>query len=104
MQKFLNLKFNFIICGNINVNYLAESYRKNQLINNLQSIKLSSIINFPTRIGPNSFSIIGNVFIDNFYLNKFDIIPLINGLSDHDAQLLTIHFVQKHKQGLIYIF
>jgi len=28
LRKFLNLKINFIICGDINVNYLAESYKK----------------------------------------------------------------------------
>ena len=67
-----------------------KSYRKNQLDDILQSFDLSSIANFPTRIGPNFFSTIDNVFIDNSYLNKSDIIPLINGLSDHDAQLLTV--------------
>jgi hypothetical protein len=28
LQKFFNLKCNVIICGDINVNYLAESYKK----------------------------------------------------------------------------
>jgi hypothetical protein len=42
--------------------------------------------------------IIDSVFVDNSYLNKFDIIPLINGLSDHNAELLTIQFVQKHNK------
>jgi len=41
---------------------------------------------------------IDNVFLDNSYLNKFDIVPLINGLSDRDTQLLTIQFVQKHNK------
>jgi hypothetical protein len=86
------------MCGDININYRAESCKKNQLDNILQSFNLSSIVNFPTRIGPNSFSTTDNVFIDNSYLNKFDIIPLINGFSDHDAQVLTIHFVQKHSK------
>jgi hypothetical protein len=89
---------NFIVCGGINVNYLVESYKRNQLNNVLQSFNLSGIINFPTRIGPNSFSSIDNVFIFFLFLNKFDIIPLINSLSDHDAQLLTIQFVQKHNK------
>jgi hypothetical protein len=59
-------------------------------------VNLSSIVNFPTRIGPSSWSTIDNVFIDNSYLNKYDITPVINGLSDHDAQLLTIQTFQKH--------
>jgi hypothetical protein len=90
LHKFLNLKFNFVVYGDINVNYLVKSYKKNQLDNILQSFNLSSIINFPTRIGPDSFSSIAYVFIDNLYLNKFGTVPLINGLSDHYAQLLTV--------------
>jgi hypothetical protein len=98
LHKFFNFKFNFIMCGEINVNYLAESYKINQLNNILQSFNLSSIVNFPTRIGQNSFSAIDSFLIVNSYLNKFDIIPLINGLSGHDAQLLTIPFAQKHNK------
>jgi len=71
---------------------------KNQLNSILQSFNLSSIVNFRTWIGPNSLSTIDNVFIDNSYLNKFDIIPIRNGLFDHDAQLLTIRFIQKHNK------
>ena len=28
LHKFFNLKFNFNVCGDININYLAESYKK----------------------------------------------------------------------------
>jgi hypothetical protein len=28
LHKFFNFKFNFIMCGDINVNYLAEHYEK----------------------------------------------------------------------------
>jgi hypothetical protein len=68
----------------------VESYKKNQLDNILHSFNLNSIVNVPTRIAPNSFSTIQNVFIDNSYLNKSGIFPLKKGFSDHDAQLLTI--------------
>jgi len=68
LHKFFNLKFNFIICRDINVNYFAKSYKKNQLNNSLQSFNPSSIVNFPTRIGPNSFSTIDKFFIDNSHL------------------------------------
>jgi len=49
---------------------------KNQLDNILHSFNLNSTVNVPTRIGPNSFSTIQNVFIDNSYLNKSGNIPL----------------------------
>jgi hypothetical protein len=69
----------------------------------LHSSNRNSIVNFPTRIGPNSFSIIDNVFIDNSYLNKHDVILLINNLFDQNAHLLTIQFVEK-QQGPMYVF
>jgi hypothetical protein len=76
----------------------VERYKKDQLYNILHSFNLSNIVNVPTRVGTNSFSTTENVYMDNLYLNKFDIIPLINGLSDCDAQLLTIQFVQKRNK------
>ena len=72
--------------------------KKNQLDSILHSFNVSNIINFPTRTGPNSFSTIDNVFVDNSYLNKFDIISSINSFADRNAQLLTIQFVQKHNK------
>jgi hypothetical protein len=96
LQFFFNLKLTFIICGDININFLVDSYKKKQLDSILYSSNLCSIVNFPTRIRPPSLSTIDNVFIDNSFLNKYDIAPLINSLSDHDAQLLTIQICQKH--------
>jgi hypothetical protein len=50
-QKLFFLKFTFIICGDININYLADNYKKKQLVSILHSSNLSSTVNFPTRIG-----------------------------------------------------
>ena len=93
LQKLFLLKFTFIICGDININYFADSYKKKQLDSILYSFNLCSIVNFPTRVGPNSSSLIDNVFLDNSYINKYDIAPVINGLSDHNAQLLAIQIL-----------
>jgi len=51
LQKLFLLKFTFIICGDINMNYLVDSYKKKQLDSFLYSFNLCSIVNFPTRIG-----------------------------------------------------
>jgi hypothetical protein len=64
LQNFLNFKLTFIICGDININYLIDSYKKKQLDSILYSFNLCSIVNFPTRIRPSSLSTIDNVFID----------------------------------------
>ena len=73
-----------------------RAQKRTQLDRILQPYNLNSIVNFPTRISLHSCSIIDNFFIDNSYWNKFYIIPLINGPSDHDAQLLTLRFTQQH--------
>jgi exonuclease III len=40
----------FVICGDININYLTESYHKQCLNSLLASFNLISIVNIPTRI------------------------------------------------------
>ena len=58
-------------------------------LDNLLAIyNLRSIVHFPTRIVDNSKSMIDNIFIDAS--RNYVIEPCINGLSDHDAQLLFI--------------
>jgi len=51
---------------------------------------LSSIINFPTRVQNTSATAIDNIFIDVSQLDSYMVTLIINGVSDHDAQLLTI--------------
>jgi hypothetical protein len=41
---------------------------------------------------------IDNIFVDNSRLGSTITPPLINGLSDHDAQLLTINNIKKKKK------
>jgi len=70
--------------------------QKNSTWQILQSYNLSSIVNFPTQISLHSFSTIDSFVIDNSYLNKYNIIPLINGHSNHNTQLLTLQLAQQH--------
>jgi hypothetical protein len=58
---------------------------------------LAGIVKFPTRIDLNSHIAIDNVFIDTSTTGKYNYNPLINGLSNHDAQLLIINKVQKQE-------
>jgi hypothetical protein len=43
-------------------------------------------------------TIIDNFFIDTTSIGKYDIYPCINGLSDHDAQVLILHKALKQKK------
>jgi hypothetical protein len=82
-------KAEFLICGDINTNYLIESNVKNQLSSLLTTYNLSNIVDFATRIQKKSSTAIDNIFVDNSTLKSSYTSPLINRLSDHDAQFLT---------------
>ena len=88
-QSLYTPMLHFIICGDININYLNESKNKNQLDNLLLSYNLASIINFLTRLQNTSVTAIDNIFIDVSQFESYTVTPVINGVSDHDAQLLT---------------
>jgi len=90
LQKCHNKKYNIVICGGVNVNYLLDNNRRSQLDAVLLSYNLAGIVEFSTKFGLNSQTAINRIFID-IHLWKIDLYPLINGLSDHEAQLLILN-------------
>jgi hypothetical protein len=60
-----NAKSEFIICGDINMDFLTESHNKQCLISLLTSFNLTSTANFVTRIQNGSSTTTNNVFIDS---------------------------------------
>ena len=90
LQSLYTPMSHFIICGDININYLKENEDKTHLANNLLSYNLISIINFLTREQNTSSTAIDNIFIDVSQFESYTVTPNTNGLSDHDAQLLKI--------------
>ena len=96
LQTLYTPKLHFIICGDININYLNDSENKNQLDNLLLSYNLISIINFPTRVQNTSATAIDNISIAVSQLESYMVTPIINGMSDHDAQLLIISTHYSH--------
>ena len=95
MQKLYNNEYKIVICGDVNVNYLIDNNQRSQLDAVLHSYNLVGIAEFPTRFVLNSKTAIDNVFIDTSTFGKYDLYPVINGLSDHDAQLLILNTGQK---------
>jgi hypothetical protein len=89
--RLYNSKIEFIICGDFNIDYLTDKYRKSQLNSLLNSYNLFSITDIPTRVQNTSKSAIDNIFIDYLRLETFKVFPIPNGISDHDAQLVMIH-------------
>jgi hypothetical protein len=78
----------FLICGDINVNYLENNSKRTQLDEMLRTYNLISALNFLTRITKATVTLIDNVFIDSS--RNCDLKPYVNGLSDHNAQLVVI--------------
>jgi hypothetical protein len=81
----------FIICGDININYLTDGDRKRQLDAMLLTYNLASIVHFPTRSEGLYSTAIDNTFTDTNQLINYTVSPLYNGSADHDAQLLILN-------------
>jgi len=81
----------YIICGDINIDYLVDSDIKSRLEALLKTYSLTSVVNFPASTQKHSATAIDNIFIDISKVRNYSVCPIINGLSDHDAQSITLH-------------
>jgi exonuclease III len=88
-----------IVCGDININYLDENCNKRQQFEGLiATYNLISTAQFATRSLNGSNSAIDNIFIDTSHCDKYTLAPLINGLSDHDGQIMKLEKINMQKQ------
>jgi len=87
-----------IICGDKNINYLIESKEKQELNNILNSYSLVSVINLPTRVKNNSRSAVDNIFIDTTQFGMYTTGSVVNGLLDHDTQMLELHVINLNSE------
>ena len=69
---------------------LVTTKKKQKLNSLLTSYSLYSIIDFPTRTNNTTGTAIDYVFINEFKHANYKIYSSINGLSDHDAQILSL--------------
>ncbi|PNF24939.1 hypothetical protein B7P43_G09362 [Cryptotermes secundus] len=91
LTQIYSASIDIILCGDINVNYLDEAGTKKQKLDSLlASYNLYSIVNFPTRVTNTSATATDNFFIDKHRNEIYSINSLSNGLSDHDAQILSL--------------
>ena len=68
---------------------MKDSSIKNSLDSILASINLFATVKFPTRIFKDTSTQIDNIYA-NMYKLDFSVYPVISGLSDHDAQIITL--------------
>jgi hypothetical protein len=86
------IKYDIIVVpSDFNFNYLSENDTRTQLDSTLILYNLIRRVDFFTRIWNKSNTATDNIFIHTLHISKFLITPLVNGLSDHNAQLQTIN-------------
>jgi hypothetical protein len=96
LQSLYTPILHFVICMDININYPNDSVNKSQLDNLLLSYNLTSIINFLTGVHNTSAFAIDNIFLDVFQFESYMVTPIINGVSDHDAQIAKEDYQNHH--------
>lgn len=79
-----------VILGDFNINFLTDNSNKADFVHIMSTFNLTCVVNFPTRVTDNSKSLIDNIFIDIARSPNLTVNPIINGLSDHDGQVLII--------------
>jgi superoxide dismutase len=91
----------FLICGDININYLENCKKRQQLDALLQTYNITGTVTFPTHISDTSATAIDSIFITK--TKKYDIYPYVTGLSDHDAQIIILKnsILKKYKNNNI---
>ena len=94
LEEILNLLFlnpvYLVICGDFNVNFMTDNTKKYQIMLLLQTYNLDYVLTFPTWISTVSATTIDNIILDRSKNDNMIVEPYYNGLSDHDAQLLTL--------------
>jgi hypothetical protein len=89
-----------LVCGDINIDYLDENCHKRHQLGALHATyNLNSTVRFPTRTLNGSISAIDNIFIDISHNGKHSLYPPINGLSDHNSQIIQIENIHTHTQS-----
>jgi hypothetical protein len=91
LNHFLQPKVTFLIWGDLNINLLTKSNDALRLLTLMNTFNLTQVVDFPTRITNNNESLLDTVFIDTSTYDNIQIKPLINGLSDHDAQIICLN-------------
>jgi hypothetical protein len=73
----------------------------------MNTFNLTQVADFLTRITNNNRTLIDNIFVDITIYDKIQVKPFINGLSDHNAQIICLqnaNFGIQQSVAYIYIY
>ena len=75
-----------------------DSKGKQGVNNILKSYSFVSVINFPIGVKNKARSAIDNIFLNTTQFEEYTIHSIVNGLSDHDAQMLELYVVNPNSK------
>jgi hypothetical protein len=94
LTHFLQPKLTFLACGDLNINLLIKSNDASKLLTLMNTFNLTQVVNFPTRITKDNESLLDIIFIDTTIFYTVQIKRSVNGLSDHDAQIISLNKIK----------
>jgi hypothetical protein len=95
------LPVTFLACGDLNINFLAESIAKQTLGTVIKTFNLIQVVDFPTRISNNKGTLLDSVFIDSTKYDHVSVYSFVNGLSDHDAQIIILGNIKNPSRKVV---
>lgn len=90
LNHFLQPNVTYLICGDLNINFFVKNNDTLKLETLMSTFNLTQVVDFPARIINNSGTLIDTIFVDSIIYDKIQVKPFINGLSDHDAQIICL--------------
>jgi hypothetical protein len=90
LNHFLQPHVTYLICGDLNTNLFLKSNDALKLLTLMNTFNLTQVVDFPTRIINNNGTLTDTIFVDTTIYDKIQVKPFINGLLDHDIQIICL--------------
>ena len=91
LNHFMKPNVTFLICGDLNINFLTKSNVASKFLTLMNTYNLSQVVDFPTRRTKNEGKLIDSIFVGTSIYDQLQIKAFINGPSDHYAQIISLH-------------
>jgi hypothetical protein len=90
LNHFLQSNVTYLIVSDLNINLFLKINDALKLVTLTNTFNLTQVVDFPTRIINNNGTLIDTIFLDTMICDKIQVKPFINGLSDHNAQIICL--------------
>jgi len=91
LSKIVQSHGTLVVCGDLNFNFLKNNDAASKLLSLMNSHNLTQVVKFPTRKTNYEGILTDVIFVDTTKYDQIQIKPIINGLSDHDDQIIYLN-------------